>query len=126
VSRHRDVWAMGRTLSFGSDVGAQAMRDNGPVTVGGKLSSSDIDSVHQLLVKHGPFIVGGSFGPCGAGHFVVICGVDTGTGQVYRDNPAWGYGKAWKPLNYLEKVWTYDKSTTICEESAVALPPLKR
>lgn len=124
VSKHRDLWAMGRTLSFGSDTGAQAMRDNGLVAVGDKLDSGDIDTVHQVLQKYGPFIVGGKYGPCGAGHFVVICGVNTVTGQIYRDNPAWGYGKAWKPLSYLKKAWTYGNGSVICDESAVALRPL--
>jgi hypothetical protein len=54
----------------------------------------------------------------------VICGVDTGAGLIYRDNPAWGYGKAWKPLSYLKKAWTYGKGSVICDESAVALRPL--
>lgn len=125
VANHRDVWAIGRTLSFGSDAGAQAMRDNGLVTVGNQLDTDEIDTVLKLLRKYGPFIVGGTLGPCGAGHFVVICGVNTSTRMVYRDNPAWGHGKAWKPMSYLKKVWTYPKSSNVCDESAVALRPVQ-
>jgi hypothetical protein len=121
VAKHRDVWAFGRTLSFGSNEGTDVMRDNGLVPVGAKLDAGDIQSVLKVLRKYGPFIIGGGYGPAGAGHFVVICGVNTDTGMIYRDNPAWGYGKAWKPLSYMNKMWKYDGGNTITDESAVAL-----
>jgi hypothetical protein len=55
---------------------------------------------------------------------VVICGVNTDTDMIYRDNPAWGYGKDWKPLSYLKDMWTVPGSNTIDDDSAVALKPL--
>lgn len=124
VQNHRDVWAFGRTLSFGSNTGDQVKRDNGLVSIGSELDADDIGSVHKALKKYGPIIVGGKYGPCGAGHFVVICGVNTETDMIYRDNPAWGYGKDWKPLSYLKDMWTVPGSNTIDDDSAVALKPL--
>ena len=126
VAEHRDVWAFGRTLGFGSTKGMQIQADNGLKEIGLELLTDDIDSIHNALFKYGPFIVGGSYGPCGAGHFVVICGVNTDTGMIYRDNPAWGYGKDWKPLSYLEKAWKPKGAKGVMDsESAVALRPKK-
>jgi hypothetical protein len=124
VTNHRDVWAFGRTLSFGSNTGQQVMRDNGLVNVGHRLELGDIQSVKAVLDDNGPFIIGGHYGPCGAGHFVVICGCDTATDMVYRDNPAWGYDKAWKSINYLNKAWK-DSAGHIDVDSAVALRPVR-
>ena len=126
VASHRDVWAFGRTLSFGSNQGHDVKRDNGLVSIGSSLDPSDINSVHAILKKFGPFIVGGTYGPCGAGHFMVICGVNTDTNMIYRDNPAWGYGKAWEKLSYLKKVWTVTGSSNVDHDSAVALKPIKK
>lgn len=55
----------------------------------------------------------------------MICGVNTDTSMIYRDNPAWGYGKAWKSITYLKKMWTYGNSDNIDDDSAVALKPLQ-
>lgn len=65
-------------------------------------------------------------GNSGAGHFVVICGVNTDTNMIYRDDPAWGYGKARKKLRYLNKVWTIKGSAYIDLDAAVALKPVQK
>ena len=125
VRNHRDVWALGRTLGFGSKVGERVKTDNGLVSMGHEIQSNDIESIHAALLKYGPFIIGGKYGPCGAGHFVVICGVNTDTNMVWRDNPAWGYDKAWKPLSYLEKAWGPAQPKGMIDiDSAVALKPV--
>ena len=125
VMNHRNVWAVGRTLDFGTNEGDEIKRDNGLVSIGNLLDYDDIGSVHDILKKYGPFIVGGTYGPCGLGHFVVIGGVNTNTEMIYRDNPAWGYGKAWKNLSYLKKVWPiYGTKGTIDDDAVVALKPL--
>ena len=122
VKGHRDVWALGRTLDFGTPVGQRVAADNGLLEIGLDVQWNDIDTVHAALGKYGPFIVGGAFGPCGAGHFVVICGVNTDTGMVLRDNPAWGYDKAWKPLSYLKSAWgPKDPPGMMSSASAMAL-----
>ena len=124
VKQHRDVFALGRTLDFGSSKGQQIQNENGLTEIGLFLQKDDADSVHRALLKYGPFIVGGKYGPLGAGHFVVICGVNTDTNMVYRDNPAWGYGKAWKALSYLDKAWgPKEPRGMMNSESAVALRP---
>ena len=52
----------------------------------------------------------------------MICGVNTSAGMVLRDDPAWGYGRAWKPLSYLDKAWAPDEPAgMISSDSAVAL-----
>jgi hypothetical protein len=60
VQNHRDVWAFGHPLPVGSNEGDDAKRDNGLV------------------------IIGGRYGPCGAGHLMVLNGVNAGTGQISR------------------------------------------
>ncbi len=124
VAQHRSPFAVGRKLGFGSAAGGHIMRENDLVAIGNELDTDDIGSVQDLLLNYGPFIVGGKFGPCKAGHFVVICGVNPRQRTVYRDNPGWGYGKAWKPLSYLKNVWTYRGSTVISAEAVIALRPL--
>jgi hypothetical protein len=124
VKKHRDRWALGRTLGFGSSVGTQVMRDNGLREIGVEIDPDNVDTVLTALKKYGPFIVGGSYGPCGAGHFVVVCGVNTKTQMIQRDNPAWGYGKAWKPLSYLKTAWRPKDLSTLDSAAAVALRPV--
>jgi hypothetical protein len=126
VTKNRDVWALGRTLDFGSDTGAQVIRDNGLTEIGLEIDPTAIASVLAALKKYGPFIVGGDYGPCGMGHFVVVCGVNTTTNMIQRDNPAWGYGKAWKPLSYLKTAWQNEDVDSLKSAAAVALRPLAK
>jgi hypothetical protein len=122
ISSHRNRFALGRKLSFGTPTGKRVQTDNGLVEVGLDLRKDDIDTVERVLRRHGPFIIGGDYGPCGAGHFVVICGVDTANNRVLRENPGWGYGRAWKPLSYLDKAWgPKQPEGMISSDSAVAL-----
>lgn len=98
---------------------------HGLIEIGHLLNVDDIKSVFELLKTYGPFIVAGKFDVLRQGHCVVICGVNTKTEMVYRDNPAWGYGKAWKPKAYLKKIFTYQDGETIMSNAVVALSPLE-
>lgn len=65
VAQHRDVWAFGRTLSFGSNQGEQVKRDNGLISIGSRLTMDDVGSVHRVLERYGPFIIGATMARAG-------------------------------------------------------------
>ena len=60
------------------------MKENGLVEVAKYASTSGyrIEDVLTCLQKHGPIIIGGKYGPLGAGHFVVITGADSDFEQI--------------------------------------------
>jgi hypothetical protein len=124
VSKHRNIFALGRSLDFSSPQGRTIQAQNGLTEIGLDLRRNDADSVLKALVKYGPFILGGNYGPIRADHFVVICGVNIGTGMLYCDNPAWNKGKSWEDLSYLDKAWgPKEPADMIRSASAVALRP---
>lgn len=107
VAKHRNVKAIGRTLSFDSNEGRQVLSDNGMVDVSGKVKLNDFSSIADCLKDYGPLIIGGKYGFFNTqGHFVVIAGWDTGTQTLLIVDPAWAHGKNWEPFTYLKHTWT--------------------
>jgi hypothetical protein len=119
VAEHRSRKIIGRKLSFDKPAGDAIMEQNGLVVAARYVSSSGTtaEEVERGLRIHGPIIVGGKFGPLGAGHFIALCGVDTDTEMLQFEDPGWFKGNYWKPLDHLGKMW-------VKPEAAVTLPPI--
>ena len=107
VKNHRSTFFVGQKLDFSSAAGTEILNENGLVKISRKIKLNSIDTLAQCLQTYGPIIVGGKFGPLNAGHFVVISGCNTGTGNVSICDPGWGKGKNTEPWSYIsQKTWT--------------------
>lgn len=124
IKSSRGPLLIGKMLSFGSPEGQRIMADNGLVEVGYKLEIGSSDSVANLLEKHGPFIVVGTYGTTNLGHTVVIVGVDHASQSVCVQDPAQSNASAqWFPLDYLKHTYRTPGSDNIAMDAVIALDP---
>ncbi|WP_078742294.1 papain-like cysteine protease family protein [Pseudomonas fluorescens] len=122
VTKARGLPLLGKKLSFGSREGLQIMEDNGFVGVGHKIVPEDSGSIGNLLDRHGPFIVMGSFDLLSLGHAVVVVGVDHPSQQICVQDPAKkNAAPEWLPLDYLKNTHRSSGSDNIDVNSAIAL-----
>ena len=78
------------------------MEDNGFVAVGGKLEIGD-RIFCQIIGKHGPVMVAGTYGITRLGHAVVVVGVDHASKSVCVQDPAQSNASVrWFPLDYVK------------------------
>jgi hypothetical protein len=124
IKSSRGPLLIGKRLSFGSPEGQRIMADNGLVEVGYKLEIGSSDSVANLLRKHGPFIVVGTYDATNLGHTVVIVGVDHASQSVCVQDPAQSNASAqWFPLDYLRHTYRTPGSDNIAMDAVIALDP---
>lgn len=125
TKQHRSTFFVGKKLDFSSAKGKEVLKENGLVKISHKIKLNDINSLAKCLQTYGPIIVGGKYGPLSAGHFIVISGCDTGTGNVSICDPGWGKGKCTKPWSYIaQKTWTILGDDTAPDDGAfVAVDP---
>jgi hypothetical protein len=124
VKSARGLPLIGKKLSFGSREGQRIMDDNGLVAVGDKLELGDSQSVADLLDRHGPFLVAGTYDFTNLGHCVVVVGVDHATQKVCIQDPIQNNARAqWYALDYLKNTYRNPNSVNIDMAAVIALQP---
>lgn len=100
----------------------EVLRENGLKRLGtDRLYLENSSLVYQLLVEHGPIMIGGGYGKFGPfkdlGHFVVISGVNTEASK-YRINDPAETGSAWRSAKWINDRWWKDDNAIVVDPNA--------